>query len=143
MAPARDAPAAARLTALLLGAVATACLLAAVLGWRTAPQAGGLQGMNAAGVPVAALLAPASTPAAAEHQAGTPAPQGPAAGMHGSARAELDPESGRATKPAPLSATARIQGGPPATAPRLARVLPPLPARAARSHLSQAPPARA
>mgnify|MGYP003579240169 CR=1 FL=1 len=131
MAIARDATAA-RPFPLLLSAVLLACLLVGIVGWL------GAHGSNH----------PAQAPgpvvsAGSPLQSGKPAPDRPDVSLHAAAVVEKDPDAGRQGK-APAHATASATAAhPTATQPPAPWGSTAIPARTLRSHLSQAPPARA
>lgn len=130
MAVARDALAAARLIALMLGAMVVLCVLGSAFG------------------PPPPQVAPAAVAALADFsndtvQAERPARRHPSASLLAGIGTEAEPESSRSGKPAPPVTAASLPAVALASAalPRLrvgTRFL-----RAPRSHLSQAPPAQA
>lgn len=131
MATVHDATAA-RPIPLLLGAVLLACLLVGIAGWL--------------GSHASAHAAGATGPTASARfalQSGKPIPDRPDIGMHASALVEKDPDTGRQGKAPGPGTGSEATAHPTATERAAPWDATPIPARTLRSHLSQAPPARA
>ena len=128
---ARDATAA-RPNPLLLSAVLLACLLVGIVGWLGAQ------------VP-ANPIGPAGPVVSADSalQSGKPVPHRPDIAVHVSAVVEKDPDAGRQGKVPVASPSSDAAANRVPIAPAAPWDATPIPARMLRSHLSQAPPARA
>lgn len=120
----------ARWTPLLLAAAAMVCLLAVLLGGRA------LQTEAAQATPV--TVAPS-----AQTRCGDPAPSRPEPGLQACAAAEKEAEHARPGTPVPPGWQQTLLSAGSATVATTTPTQPAIPARALRSHLSQAPPARA